>query len=383
MKKETLRKRNLGYLFAGYFFISLSTSLLLYFLPLYLKEKGLTILQIGTILTIGMAIGVLIVSLVFSRLQKKIKLRSGLSLSALLYFITSFIFYIIPNSIGVVISRIFSGFGKSVSWVAWDVTIQHNSDKKTHRKASSIMLIVDSFAVALSLMLSVILIKRIGFVNSALLFSFASLIGLILYSRVKDDTRFVSKKQHKLPKIALDLKLILLSELLYWFGLATSSSLVITFLVTDYLSGSIGWIAVLYAAGYTSIAISTLLTKRFLDKLDLRKSSILGMSILLLSALVIIVSRNIYLVLLAMVLEGIGVGAWLPSKTALYWGRTKPELREVVSGYLSGLRNFFSTLGPLAGGLLVTYFGIISPFYLKAAIAIISIAIYAYLLFRR
>jgi len=380
MNHSNLKKRNLAYFFAGYFFISISTVLLGYFLPFYLKEEGLSILQIGTLLTVGMAFGVLIMSLVFSRLQKKIRLRTGLAISSFFYFMMSFVIYVIPTSIGVFTSNLFSSLAKSVSRVACDVTIQHNSSKKSHGKISSLQLIIESFGIVSSLIVSVILIQKIGFVNSALIFSIVAFIGMVLYSQVRDDTRFTSKKVHKMPKIALDLKLILFTEILYWFGLSASFSLVITFLVTDSLSGSLWWLAVLFIALYASIGISTSITRKFLDKTDLYKSSIAGMIILVISALLIIFSRNLYVVLLAMIFEGIGAGIWVPSKSALYWGRTPPAFREVVSGYLNGLRLFFATIGPLVGGLMVTYLGILSPFYLKGALSIVCILVYAYLM---
>jgi predicted MFS family arabinose efflux permease len=137
---------------------------------------------------------------------------------------------------------------------------------------------------------------------------------------------------------------------------------------------------VLFLALYLSMTITTFFTKKYLDKTDLYKSSIVGMFILLLSALFVIFSRNIYFVLCAMILEGIGAGVWVPSKTALYWGRTKPQSREIVSGYLNGLRTFASTIGPLVGGLLVFYINILAPFYFKAVISLLSIGIYVWLM---
>ena len=115
-------------------------------------------------------------------------------------------------------------------------------------------------------------------------------------------------KKYKLPKISLNLKLVLFSEILYWLGLAASFTLVITFLVTDTFTGSISWIAFLFIGLYFSMIISTLLADKYLDKSSLLLTSIIGMFILLLSAVVVIFSTNLYWVLCAMVLEGIGAG---------------------------------------------------------------------------
>lgn len=383
MEKRDLKNRNLIFLFIGYFFTWMTGTLINYFLPFYLKETGMNILEIGALFTIGLALGSFVSGLLFSKIQKKIKLKTGLNLSSLFYFLASFIFFVIPTTIGIVISNIFTGIGKTTFRISTDVTMQHNSSKKNHKKISSYSLIIDSISAIVGLASSIILIKLIGFRISLLFFSGFAIISFFVYYHIKEETRFKIKSASKLPKIRLDLKLILLSEILYWLGLGASFSLVITFLVTDTFSGSIVWIAVLFIALYLSITITTLLTRKFLDKMNLYTSSILGMFILLFSALLVIFSRNIYFVLVAMILEGIGAGIWVPSKTALYWGFTKPELREIVSGYLNGLRVFASTIGPLVGGILVFYFNILAPFYFKVVIALTSIGIYTYLMRKR
>jgi len=136
----------------------------------------------------------------------------------------------------------------------------------------------------------------------------------------------------------------------------------------------------MFIALYTSITITTLLSHKFLEKKDLTKTSIIGMFILLLSAVVIIISTNIWIVLGAFILEGIGAGIWTPSKQALVWKLTQKENREKVSGYVNGSRGFVSAISPLVGGLLVTAGGILAPFYFKAGLSLLVIGIYLYIL---
>jgi MFS family permease len=81
-----------------------------------------------------------------------------------------------------------------------------------------------------------------------------------------------------------------------------------------------------------------------------------------------------------MVLEGIGAGIWVPSKSAIYWKLTGKESRENVSGYLFGWKEITSIIGPLVGGFLATYLGILSPFYFKAILSLVVIGIYIYVL---
>jgi FtsH-binding integral membrane protein len=99
--------RNLRNYFFGYLLIILSGTLMAYFLPFYLKEQGLAILQIGAFLTIGIALGSLLGSLIFGNFLKKMKLRTGLFISGIFTFLYSFIFFIFPSYTGGHFIRVF------------------------------------------------------------------------------------------------------------------------------------------------------------------------------------------------------------------------------------------------------------------------------------
>jgi predicted MFS family arabinose efflux permease len=186
----------------------------------------------------------------------------------------------------------------------------------------------------------------------------------------------------KLPKISRTAKTLLFSEIIYWFAMATSFSIVITFLVSDKLSGTIVELGLLFIALYGSMSFTAYLTntKKSLSKFKEINTSIFGMCILLVSAILVILSSNFYVVLTAFILEGIGFGIWVPSKTAILWKNTKKENRERVSGWLSGWIGFVQAIGPIAGGFLITKIGINAPFYLKGGIALVSLLVYVSLL---
>lgn len=381
MKKEVLKRQNLKNFFAGHFFISLSGVLVSFFLPFYLKERGLTIFEIGVLFTIGLAFGSLIISLVYSRILKSIKLKAGLIVSSTFLFLQNFFIFLIPNSFGVLASNFSGVIHMNLFRVSSDVTQQHNSNKRNHRSVNSISLIIDSTAYVLGLAISVFLIAKFGFEFSFILFALLVLPALAFFNRVNDNSRFKLRKQfRKFPEISIKLKLVLFSEILYWLALASSFTLVITFLVADKFAGSIIWLAILFGGLYLSISLTTLFTYKFLDKFNLIKTSILGTFILLLSAVLIIISTNLYFVLGAFILEGIGAGIWVPSKTAFYWKLVAKENRERISGYLGGWRGFANALGPLVGGFLVVRFGILAPFYFKAILSLGVLIIYVYVL---
>lgn len=382
MKIKDIKKRNIGNLLIGYFFISLSGVLLSFFLPFFLKEKGFNILEIGVLFTIGLAIGSLIFSIVISALLKKFKLKNVLLFSPIFSFFRTFVVYLFPTAGGFISYKFFNEIHKHTSSISTDVVCQHNVLKNDERKISSFSLITNSFGLTVGLFLSVLLITLIGFRNSFLVFALFSIPALFFYSNVGDKARFNLKRKIKIPKLSKDLKLFLFSELLYWFALSSSFALVVTFLVIDKFKGSLWWIAILFASLYFSMVLTTLLTKRFFDKKNLTKSSIYGMIVLLLSVILIIVSNNLYVVLVAFILEGVGAGIWVPSKTAIQWRLTQKENREKVSGYLFGLRGFVSALGPIFGGFLVVFLGILSPFVFKAVTVLIIIFIYSYLLIK-
>ncbi len=377
---QDLKKQNLKFLFIGYFFIIFSNTIISYYLPFYLKEQGLSALKIGAVLTGGLAIGGLLTGLIFSKLLYKIQLRTGLGVTAVLFSAANFTLFIIPTSIGVFITNSITSVKTTLHRISSDVTLQHNAEKKNHTTVSAIFLIVDSLGIIAGLILGWILTKWISWKYIFLIFAVIALISLLFYLRVTDNTRFTQKNIPKFPKLSTYIKLMMFTEVLYWLGLAASFSLVITFLVTDRYKGSMGWIAALFIALYVSITITTILSKKWIQKTNLLKTSIIGMSIILLSAILVIISTNMYVVFIAMVLEGIGAGIWVPSKTALFWGVTKPSAREHVSGYLNSARIFLQTLGPLIGAVLITYLGILAPFYFKIIISLTCIFIYGYLM---
>jgi len=146
-----------------------------------------------------------------------------------------------------------------------------------------------------------------------LIFSLFTIPLFFIFFSLDDKTRFKPKEITSI-KIPSKLKVVLFAELLYWFAMASSFALVITFLVTDYFGSSIFWIGVLFFGLYFSIVVTTFITKKYFERKDLFISAILGMILLFLSALVVIISKNLYTVLFAMILEGIGAAIWVPSK---------------------------------------------------------------------
>lgn len=381
MKKEEISKGNIGNVLLGVFFASLSLSLVNFFLPFFLKEKGLSAIEIGGLFTLGIAASSLFFGLFFSRILRKIKLKTGLLLAGLLNSFRTIILYFFPVSAGAAISQFSGNLHNHVSMISLDTTIQHNIKRGEERKMSVRWLLSDGFGLMIGIILSIFLISRLGFRISFLIFSLIAFLSLFFYFNINDETRFKSEvKFSRLPKIAKELKIILFSEIIYWLALSSSFSLVITFLVSDKLSGGIFDLGILFIALYSSINITSYITKEKLRKFNELKTSILGMFLLLISAILIIASKNFYVIISAFILEGIGAGIWVPSKTALQWKHTEKENREKVSGWLYGLRGFVNSIGPLIGGFLITFIGINAPFYFKAGISIISLCVYFYIL---
>ncbi len=376
-----IKKKNIKNILIGHFFIAISTALVSFFLPYFLKEKGLTILQIGGLFTVSLGLGSLFIALYYSNIIKSIKLKTGFKIAIFIKSLQNLFPFLIPNSIGALSSTISQNVGGKIEGVSDDVGIQHNLSKNNQRKTSSYYLMLDSFGQSIGILLSIFLIIYLGFNYSFLVFFLLSFIPLFFYFRVEDKTRFKPKKKMILPNLSKELKLFIFSEMVYWLALSASFGLVVTFLVTgDRLSSSFAWIGYLFIALYVSITFTTLLSHKFLDKKNLTKTSIIGMIILLFSSLIIIFSENIWVVLGAFILEGIGAGIWVPSKQAFVWKLTPKENREKVAGYVSGFRGLVSAIGPLLGGFLVTAGGILAPFYLKAGLSILVIGIYIYII---
>ncbi len=381
MNKEDIKKKNVNNLVFGDFFISVSGALITFFITFYLKEKGLSILEIGGLFTFGLAFGTLITSLFYSKILRKIKLKTGLYLSAGLNFLKAFVFYLFPTSAGASISKFTGELEKTTYNVSSDTALQHNATEINKRKVVSKKLISNALGLVVGLVLSVFLIKEFGFLVSFLIFSLLTIPAFFFFSKIREETRFkLKKRRFKLPKVTNKVRLLIIAKMIYFFSMASSFHLVTTFLVVDRFLGSLTWLAIIFGGLYLSIVLTTFLTRRNLDKKDSAKTSIIGMSILLLSAIAIIISNNLYFALGAFILEGIGAGIWVPSETSLIWKNTQKENREKVSGYVMGSRGFVQAIGPFVGGLIATGFGILGPFYMKAVLCLFVIGIYIYIL---
>jgi len=287
-KREGLEYINIGNLIFGSFFIIFSAVLVDFFLPFFLRDLGLSILEIGAYLTIGLALGTMFMTILFSQIQRNIALRSGLNYSTVFGFITSFVLYILPNTFGAILSS-FSLKLRDITFdVSRDVTFHHNTREGTRRIVSSNYLIIQSIGFVLGLLFSLAFIKTLGFRNTFLIFAFLALPAFLIFSKIKEGTRFRPKINYKQPPVSRKLKLFLFSGIIYNFALSASFVLVITFLVTDYFSNSIEWIAYLYVGLYVSMGISSFITKKFLDKFSFIATAIFGMFIIFCSAIVII-----------------------------------------------------------------------------------------------
>ncbi|MCA9488156.1 MAG: MFS transporter [Nanoarchaeota archaeon] len=380
MKANFSKRRNVQALLRGLFFSSFSVAILSFFLPLFLKERGLTALQIGGLFSVGVAVGTFLFAFVFSRMLRRIKLRQGLVSSAILNFVQIFSVFIFPSSGGALLSKITNVPQKQISSISIDSTMQHNVVKGKEREGSISWGLSDSFGLIFGIIIAMISINYLGFLSSFFIFSMISLSSLFFYSKVNDDTRFKPKRSvSKKAPLSTRIKLLIFTEVIYWFVLSASFALVVTFLVSDKLSGGIFELGILFVILYVFMNVGLYFTKYRLRNFHDSILSIFGMLFLLISAVIVVLSNNLYIVVIAFIFEGLGAGIWVPAKTSLQWKNTKKENREIVAGYLSGWRGFVQALGPLAGGFLITRFNVNYPFYLKIFISLICLGVYLYI----
>ena len=380
MNRRELKKKNINNILKGYFFEAIAWPMIALFLPYYLMTKGLSILQIGTIFTIAIGISTLFYSLVFSKILKKIKLKTGLIASGIIGVIKNFLLFFWPTTAGATTSKFIQQMHGPTQSISIDVSLQHNLEKNKERKVSSKRAITSSIGMTIGIILILLIVNKVNFGVAFLAISIISLFSIPFYAKVNDNTRFKPKPKQKIPKINKKLKLTLLTDILYLLALGSSFSLVIAFLVKEKFSNSFNSFGLIFILLYLSMTVTIFITKKYLDKKNSTKTAMLGMAFLLVSALVIIISQNQNIILLSFIVEGIGAGIWTPSLSAMQYRFTEKENREKVSGYFSGISRGISSVGPLVGALLVSKINIVAPFVLKAILSIITIAIYIYII---
>ncbi len=160
MRKEEIKKKNIRNVLIGTFFASFSFALVNFFLPFFLKEKGLSALQIGGLFTLSIAAGSLLFGLIFSRILRKIKLRFGLFLAGVLNFFRTFILYLFPAVSGAIINQFSGEIDKHIYVISTDTTMQHNLRRGEERKTSAMWGIFDCLGIIFGIIIKTPVVVR-------------------------------------------------------------------------------------------------------------------------------------------------------------------------------------------------------------------------------
>jgi len=137
MKIEIIRRKNLKKLYFGGFIFGIIVPLISIYLPFFLRQRGLSILEIGFLFTFGLALGSFVFSVGFSKILLKIKLKMGIIFASFFLFIQNFLLYFFPTYLGATAANFLKTIETSSYSITNDVAMQHNLSKQEHREAGS------------------------------------------------------------------------------------------------------------------------------------------------------------------------------------------------------------------------------------------------------
>ena len=175
----------------------------------------------------------------------------------------------------------------------------------------------------------------------------------------------------KMEKTTFDVSLV---HFLLMFGYKLFSLYYPLFLIS--IGFSILNIGSIYLLTYSVIAVSSLVINHYIHKFSAAKIASVGIFGYGVFALMMLLSRNIYIFYLAQIVLGFSAAAWLVSlKFILMKAKNKNKRRSF--GWFYSMPHYASAIAPVIGGLVIWKFGFIGVFALSVIIQF-SNAIYAY-----
>ena len=135
---------------------------------------------------------------------------------------------------------------------------------------------------------------------------------------------------------------------------------------------SVKWLLTAYVLFW---ALFILPGGRASDVFGHKKLAIGGLAVFLVSSVIAAYANSMNMLILARILQGIGGALFVPSLYVLISQVFVKEEQGFAMGFLSVGVGFGAALGPMLGGVLLTYFGWRSIFWINVPICLFVIAI--------
>jgi MFS family permease len=188
---------------------------------------------------------------------------------------------------------------------------------------------------------------------------------------ILENYRGLYSRAPKMEKTTFDVSLV---HFLLMFGYKLFSLYYPLFLVS--IGFSVMNVGSIYLLTYSIIAIFSVAINYYIHRLNSSKIAALGIAGYGIFALLMLLSRNVYIFYIAQIILGVSAAAWLVS-LRLILIKSEPKSKSGSFGWFYAMPHYASVIAPVIGGLIIWKFDFAGVFALSVVIQFAN-AIYAY-----
>jgi predicted MFS family arabinose efflux permease len=344
---------------------------------LFLISKGITVLQLGVLLSIQSFIP-LILRIPMSSLIEKIGRIRTMILSLVISGLGTLMFLFAKGYSQLLLVVVFNSLSASSYNQTAMSTVSDAAPQTRQGETMGRYLTFLGFGMLLGPALCSRLVEPLGYEGLFWIAGLVPSIGILLLifgAPTNIRKRDISKKRttmdtrKSLGKILDNKNVLLLSYCRASFSTAQSIFLA---LFSIYLVNQLGYsestLALLFTVRGLANAVARYPAGRISDRIGRKPLMYSAFSLLGVSFILIAYTKNIYLLTVAMGLYGLCWGTRASAEWAFLTDLVEPQLKTISISYLSSVFSLGTTLGSIASGFLTTVFPYSTVFLIAAAI---------------
>jgi MFS family permease len=357
----------------------------------YLQRLGFTIEQAGIIFAFGQ-IAALALTLLFGWVSDKLSPNSGMAARQILDSIPLLIIAFNPLFFGFVVARVLENLDMVLTPATYSFEKKVFSGDKTHKYVSYNYAIGWAASVlgwpvvGLAVTLSLENYETLFLLGSALMFLLV-VFPLRLLTKVDALTKSGEEKApgviSALRRFDRTLAIIIFTECLLYFGTSLASNIVFTYFLMGVLKEDEFLLLSTMAIVPFTIAVLSPLSSRVGTRVSMASMASFGILIYISYSILMGVAKNIWVVVAAMIFQGIALTLWFPAQRTMLYKYIPDRNRGIYFAVYGVLTGISSALGILLGTVISSEFFILAPYYFQILCLIFVYALYRHVLRRR
>jgi MFS family permease len=356
-------------------------------LSLYMRDAGLTDQNIGTTFSV-MMIGIALSEVFWGWAVDRISLKIVLFLGGVVYGVATTAL-LIPQSLTLfLVVMFFYGFSRSPIYIVgrWYMGVHAPEDIKA--QAFAILMVMISVTQSIAAFSSGFFVEAWGFQStiwiSAAIPFFAGLmvivVGRWLHFNKPTPAQVVSEQDVHESRSTMG-RARLITVFLGSFGMLffVSWGVLVAYLpllASDVVHLAPSQIGILFGLRGIVRTLSILPMSRLADKVGKSVFIPLGITVVILSMILVALSSDFTMLFIAVFIFAIAASMYFPSVTAILSASVPVTWVGTSMGIYGFLEDVGWMIGPAAGGLLLNYWAIQSPFVFGAIVASLGMPLY-------